>query len=58
VGGGEEESGGIRISAAMKKHFELEIQTLQNAPIDPHKLERLLKVKQRQKQEAICIEDT
>jgi hypothetical protein len=27
----------------MKKHLELEIQTLQNAPIDAEKLERILK---------------
>jgi hypothetical protein len=29
-----------------------------NAPIDEDKLERLLKVKQRQKEEAVHIEDT
>ena len=47
------------MSPPMKKHLELEIKTLQNAPRDPDKLERLLKVKRRQKEEeAIHIEDT
>jgi L-lysine 2,3-aminomutase len=32
--------------------------TLQNAPRDPDKLRQLLKVKQRQKEEAMDIEDT
>jgi hypothetical protein len=36
----------------------LQIKTLQNAPRDPDKLERLLKVKRRQKEEATQIEDT
>ena len=38
--------------------LELEIETLKNAPRDAEKLERLLKVKQRQKEEAIYFEDT
>jgi hypothetical protein len=42
----------------MKKHLELEIKTLQNAPRDPEKLERLLKSKKRQKEEAQHMEDT
>jgi hypothetical protein len=38
---------------------KLQIKTLlQNAPRDPDKLERLLKVKERQKDEALYIEDT
>jgi hypothetical protein len=37
---------------------ELEIKTLQNAPGDPDKLERLLKIKQRQNEEARHIEET
>jgi hypothetical protein len=44
------ELGGI--NPAIKRHLELEIKTLQNAPRDPDKLERLLKAKERQKQEA------
>jgi hypothetical protein len=43
---------------AMKRHLELEIKTLQNAPRDAAKLRRLLKIKQRQKEEAMHIEDT
>jgi hypothetical protein len=46
------------MSPTMKKHLELEIQTLQNAPRDAVKLERLLKSKRRQKEEAMHIEDT
>jgi hypothetical protein len=33
------------MSPPMKKHLELEIKTLQNAPRDVDKLERLLKIK-------------
>jgi methyl coenzyme M reductase beta subunit len=43
---------------ATNRHFELEIKTLQNAPRDADKLERLLKVKERQKDEARHMEDT
>ena len=44
---------------AMNRHFKLEIKTLQNAPRDAKKLERLLKAKQREKEEeAMHIEDT
>jgi uncharacterized protein YecE (DUF72 family) len=39
----------------MRRHLELEIETLQNAPRDPDKLRRLLEVKQRQKEEAATI---
>jgi hypothetical protein len=46
------------MSPPMKKHLELEIKILQNAPRDPDKIERLLQVKERQKEEAIHIEDT
>jgi hypothetical protein len=42
----------------VKRHFELEIETLQNAPRDADKLRRLLEIKQRQKEEAMHIEDT
>ena len=38
--------------------LELEIETLKNAPRYAEQLERLLKVKQRQKEEAIYFEDT
>jgi flagellar basal body rod protein FlgF len=38
-----------KMNPAIKRHFELEIKTLQNAPRDPEKLEQLLKIKERQK---------
>jgi hypothetical protein len=50
------ELGGI--NPVMKKHLELEIKTLENAPRDAEKLERLLQVKKRQKEEAMQMEDT
>ena len=50
------ELGGM--SPPMKKHLELEIKILQNAPRDPDKLERLLQIRQRQKEEAMHMEDT
>jgi hypothetical protein len=40
------------------KVLELQIKVLQNAPRDADKLERLLKAKRRQKEEAMHIEDT
>jgi hypothetical protein len=45
---------------AIKRHLELQSRTLLNAIRCPDKLERLLKVKQRQKEkeEAMLIEDT
>ncbi len=42
----------------MKRLLEQEIMTLQNAPRDLEKLKRLLKIKQKQKEEAMHIEDT
>ena len=49
---------GWGLNPAMKRHLELEINTLQNAPRDADKLRRLLEIKQRQKDEAMHIEDT
>jgi hypothetical protein len=49
---------GWGIDPAMKRHLELEIKTLQNAPRDSDKLRQLLEIKQRQKEEADHIEDT
>ena len=46
------------MNPVMKRHLELEIKTLENAPRDADKLERLLKVKRRKKEEAMHIEDT
>ncbi len=59
VEGGEAREEGRGINPVMKRHLELEIKTLlQNVPRDPDKLERLLEIKQRQKEEAMHIEDT
>jgi hypothetical protein len=41
------------ISPPQKRHLELQIKTLQNAPRDAEKLQRLLKAKRRQKEEAM-----
>ena len=49
---------GWGINPVIKKHLELEIRTLQNAPRDADKLRRLLEIKQRQKEEADHIEET
>jgi hypothetical protein len=49
---------GWGLNPVMKRHLELEIKTLQNAPRDADKLKRLLEIKQRQKEEADHIEDT
>jgi hypothetical protein len=46
------------MSPPMKNHLESEIKTLENAPRDADKLTRLLQVKQKQKEEALLIEDT
>ena len=40
----------IKINPAVKRGYELEIKTLQNAPRDADKLRKLLEVKQRQKE--------
>ncbi|MFL6487499.1 MAG: hypothetical protein ACJ71D_12430 [Nitrososphaera sp.] len=44
------------MNPAIKRHLELQINTLQNAPRDAGKLERLLKTKRRQKEEATELE--
>jgi hypothetical protein len=49
---------GWGLNTVMKKHLELEIRTLQNAPRDVDKLRRLLQIKRRQKEEADHIGDT
>jgi hypothetical protein len=55
---GEAAEEGWGLNPATKRHLELQIKTLQNAPRDPDKLERLLEKKRRQKKEAMHIEDT
>jgi hypothetical protein len=46
------------MNPAVKRHYELQIKTLQNTPRDAEELEWLLKKKERAKEEAIHIEDT
>jgi hypothetical protein len=55
---GEPREEGWGINPVMKRHLELEIKTLQNAPRDADKLRRLLELKQRQKEGAMHIQDT
>jgi hypothetical protein len=50
--GEEEGSEGWGINPAIKIHLESEIETLQNASRDADKLERLIKAKERKKEEA------
>jgi hypothetical protein len=51
------ELGGI--SPVINRHYELQIKTLQNAPRDADRLERLLKAEEeREKQEAMHIKET
>jgi hypothetical protein len=52
------EGGWGGMNPATKRHLELQIKTLQNAPRDADKLERLLELKRRQKEEAMLMEDT
>jgi hypothetical protein len=47
----------IRINPAMKRHFELEIETLQNAPRDEGKLRQLLRLKVRKYEKATRMEE-
>jgi hypothetical protein len=54
----QEESEITRINPAMKRHLELEIETLQNAPRDEDKLRELLKLKEKENEKATHIEDT
>ena len=48
----EEEPEIIKINPAMKRHFELEIKILQNAPRDEDKLRELLKLKEKENEQA------
>jgi hypothetical protein len=47
------EGGWGGMNPAVKRHLELQIKTLQNAPRDAYELERLLKIKRRQKEEVM-----
>jgi hypothetical protein len=59
-GEGEEGEGeGIPISSVTKRHFQLQIKTLQNAPRDAAKLEQIIKAKERENNDkAMHIDDT
>ncbi len=41
-------------SPATNRHFDLQIKTLQNAPRDSDKLQALLKLKEREKQQKVA----
>lgn len=61
IGSSNEEIEGastIGMTPATKSHLELQIKTLRNAPRDPDKLERILKLKRRQKEETMERKDT
>jgi hypothetical protein len=48
----EEQKEGIPISTVTRRHFQLQIHTLQNAPRDVEKLEEIIKSKEREKERA------
>jgi hypothetical protein len=47
----------IEISLAAKRHWELQIKTLREAPRDPYKLRQILKAKQKEYEKASDSED-
>jgi hypothetical protein len=53
----EEGKAVIQINPAIKRHFELEIKILQDAPRDEMKLRQILAVKQKEYEKAIDSED-
>jgi cystathionine beta-lyase family protein involved in aluminum resistance len=53
----EEGRGLIQINPVMKRHWELEIKTLQEAPRDADKLRRIFKSKQREWEDTMKIDD-
>jgi hypothetical protein len=44
-------------SSVVNRDFKLKIKTLENAPRDPDKLQRLLQSKEREKDEAMHVRD-
>jgi|SRR5215212_3346046 len=54
----EEAAALIKINPATRKHSELQIKTLKEAPRDPDKLRELLKMKQRQYEKTTSAEGT
>jgi hypothetical protein len=56
--GPEEEESAIHINPTMKRHWELEVKTLQEAPRDADKLRKLVKAKQSEwEEDTMKIED-
>ena len=53
----EKAQGTIQINPAMKRHWELEIKILREAPRDRDKLRKLVKAKQKEWEDTIKIED-
>jgi hypothetical protein len=49
---------GIRISSVTKRHFQLQMKTLQNAPRNAAKLEQIIKAKERENEKARHMDDT
>jgi predicted metalloendopeptidase len=54
----EEKEVGYLSTPAIKRHFELEIKTLREAPRDADKLRKLVNAKRRELEDAIKIEYT
>ena len=48
----------IQISSVAKRHFQLQIETLQNAPRDVSKLQQIIKAKESENNEPRHIDDT
>jgi ATP-dependent protease HslVU (ClpYQ) ATPase subunit len=55
---GEEDQEGIPISSITKRHFQLQIKTLEDAPRDVSKLQQIIKAKETENKEARHIDDT
>ena len=53
-----EDPEGIRISSVTKRHFQLQIEILQNAPRDAAKLQQIIKAKERENEKARHMDDT
>ena len=54
----EDSEQAIQISSVTKRHFQLQITTLQNAPRDVSKLEQIIKAKEKEKDKARHFDDT
>ena len=57
VNNSQGEESEIKINPAMKRHFELEIKTLQNAPRDEAKLRELLRLKEKEDEQECFFVD-